>query len=382
MARTQTNSGSGSGGKVVCQECGKFESHVLLHHIRDAHGLTAVEYSDKHPGAPVFSETGGELIKSRVQDGGLLVAPDRDFELVTVDTVFGTSGESYEVKRFLGDAPWVPAGNDDGFQYDLDALLGLLYALHRETRNSCWIGGYAGTGKTKLVINVCRRLNREVVRINFDSSITRADLIGDWVVRNGQTIFQYGLLPRAMRRGAVLLADEFDCINPYVAALFRPIMEDDPRLVILENGGEVIEPHPDFRVVATANTFGAGDDSGLFGTTQSLSLADRQRFALFIELDYLAPDKEKELLTDAVEDLDDDEAEMMVQVAGKIRESFKEGKLEESISPRQLVNWAEIYSESGNALVAANMAFLLPLTKSSQIAIRQLIEESGLTGRG
>jgi hypothetical protein len=35
-------------------------------------------------------------------------------------------------------------------------------------------------------------------------------------------------------------------------------------LVIAENGGEVIRPHPRFRVFATGNSAGAGDSSGLY----------------------------------------------------------------------------------------------------------------------
>lgn len=372
--------GSSTSGaeKVKCAICGH-AAHVLLAHLRDEHSMTGLQYAEEHPGAPLFSKIGAEVVKARVGDAAGLAVPDREVEEVTLEDLMGWKGEvKMKCRRFVGDAPWIPAGNDTGYQYDYDTTLALLFGLHRPTRNSIWIAGYAGTGKTRLVLNVCRRLGREVLRVNLDSSITRSDLIGDWSLRGGETKFKYGLLPQAMIRGAVLLLDEYDLGNPYVVALFRPVLEEHPRLVILENGGEVITPHPEFRVVATANTFGSGDDTGLYGTTQNLSLADRQRFSLFIQTNYLPPEAEVSLLTSAVEGIEEDEASMMVQVASKIRDLFKEKKIEESISPRQLVNWAEVFNESGNALVAANMTFLLPLSNSTQMAIRQLIEESGL----
>jgi len=364
--------------KVTCKVCGH-EAHVLFKHLKEKHKLTVRAYSEKYPGAAVFSDLGSEVFKSKLGGSVSLMVPDREYEMITLEDLMGWSGErALKVKRFLGESPLVPLGSDDGYVYDYDATLALLFGLSRPKRNAVWISGTSGVGKTQLVLNVCRRVNREVIRVNLDSSVTRSDLIGDWVVVGGETRFKYGALAQAMVRGAVLLLDEFDLGNPYVVALFRPVLEDNPRLLILENGGEVIAPHPEFRVVATANTFGAGDESSLYGTTHSLSLADRQRFSLFIQMDYLKPEAEVKLLRDGVPNLDQDEAEAIVQVANRVRNQHKEHRIEEGISPRQLVNFAEVFDASGNAITAANMTFLLPLSASSQIAIRKLIEESGL----
>lgn len=364
---------------IQCAEC-DYRGHILLTHVEEAHGMAGRYYQEKYPDKPLFSDLGDRLMRQYTEDSGTV---GRQSQTMPVSHLLGwPANETFEVRRFLGRAPWVPAGDDEGFHYDYDTTLGLLYAFERSNRNAVWLQGYAGTGKTQLVLNLCRRLNREVVRVNLDSSITRSDLIGDWVVRDGATHFQHGLLPQAMRRGAVLLLDEYDLGNPYILALFRPVLELVPSLVILENGGERVEPHPDFRIVATANTWGNGDTSGLYGTTQSLSLADRQRFSLFLEMNYLKPAIEEKILKDAVPNLDAEEAESLVKLANAIRTQYAAGKIEESISPRQLINFAEVYDTVGWVLRAADLTLLRPMNPSSALAIRQLIADSGLCREG
>ncbi len=66
-------------------------------------------------------------------------------------------------------------------------------------------------------------------------------------------------------------------------------------LVIAENGGEVIRPHPKFRVFATGNSVGVGDGSGLDqgGLRQNLAFVDRFRV---VQVGYPEPVVEKEII--------------------------------------------------------------------------------------
>ena len=75
--------------------------------------------------------------------------------------------------------------------------------------------------------------------------------------------YQYGPLALAMRHGGLFLLDEFDLLDPSTAAGLNSILDGSP-LCIPENGGEIIEPHEMFRFVATANTNGGSDETGLY----------------------------------------------------------------------------------------------------------------------
>ena len=82
-------------------------------------------------------------------------------------------------------------------------------------------------------------------------------------MHEGSMSYEYGPLALAMRYGGICLVNELDMASPEVAAGLHGILDGSP-LCIPENGGELIIPHPMFRFVATANTNGAGDDTGLY----------------------------------------------------------------------------------------------------------------------
>ena len=64
--------------------------------------------------------------------------------------------------------------------------------------------------------------------------------------------FQYGPLAKAMKYGHVLVLNEIDLADAGELAGLNDVLEGRP-LVLADNAGEIIHPHPLFRVVATAN---------------------------------------------------------------------------------------------------------------------------------
>lgn len=86
-------------------------------------------------------------------------------------------------------------------------------------------------------------------------------------------------------------------------------MEDGGRLVLLQNGGEVMTPHEKPRLVGTASTLGHGDESGLHTGTKVLSAAFLERFSSVYELDYMDSMQESQVITMCVPDPEPDLAD-------------------------------------------------------------------------
>jgi cobaltochelatase CobS len=221
-------------------------------------------------------------------------------------------------------------------------LVGLVY------NKRVLVHGTHGTGKSTHIEQICARLNIPCLRINLDGQISRADLIGRdaIILENGQQVTQFkeGILPTSLRRACVLVLDEYDAGRPEVMFVIQRLLEDNGRLALLEKS-EIITPHPNFRIFATANTIGLGDNLGLYHGTRILNQAQMDRWSLTVKLSFMKPDIEATIIANKVSKLNTPQGnntiKKMVNLATMIRIAFANDEISGSISPRAVLAWAE-----------------------------------------
>jgi len=151
----------------------------------------------------------------------------------------------------------------------------------------------------------------------------------------------YGAVVDAWVNGKTLIIDELDFASPDIWGELHQFFDGRTNeTTIYINGPEVIRKHPKFRVIATANTFGNGENQMEFSGTQLLNTAFLNRFSYKIELDYLKADKEVEAVLKHIGAMDTEALTKMVTIAGKIRTDKKAGVLTRGISTRDLKAWS------------------------------------------
>jgi len=220
--------------------------------------------------------------------------------------------------------------------------------------------GHTGTGKTSMIEQIAARLNFNCVKISFDGAVSRNDIIGEWVVKGKDMVYQYGIIPIAFRMpGTLIILDEWDAQDEETAfVLQRPLQKEDRKVFLLDTL-ELIPMHPSNIICATANTNGQGDDTGLYSQgTRVQSYAQLNRFAITVRLDYLSPEAEKKLINEEYPDLYDDETDSLVVAVNKVRDGFSNGQLSVPLSTRDLLNWSDKYLKFGDAMKAARFCFL------------------------
>ena len=226
---------------------------------------------------------------------------------------------------------------DANYEYDTKALYRVLQGI--VDSNNTYLFGHTGTGKSTLVEQVCARLNFPLVRVNFDSEISRMDLVGrdTLIEENGMTVSKFvdGVLPDALSRPCLLLCDEVDFIRPDVMYVFQRVLEGNG-LLISEDGGRKVIANPWFRLIATANTCGQGDETGMYMGARPQSMATLDRFENWVSVDYMEPEKETAWLKNSNPLLPDPIADMLVKYAGEHRVAFMDGKIMQPLSPRGL----------------------------------------------
>ena len=224
------------------------------------------------------------------------------------------------------------------------------------------VQGMHGTGKSTHIEQVASRLNWPLLRINFDSQITRLDLVGKDVIKlknNKQiTEFKEGVIPFALRNGIALVLDEYDAIKTDVSFVIQRLLEEEGKFSLLEEN-EVITPHPNFRLFATSNTLGAGDDLGIYHGTNLINQAQIDRLNIVACLNYLKPEHEIAVLQKKTKqnNLDVSTIKLMVKMANATRESFKNGDISTLISLRTLISWGKNIAIFGSTKQAFIFSF-------------------------
>lgn len=151
--------------------------------------------------------------------------------------------------------------------------------------------GHTGIGKTFEPMQICARVKREIVRVNISSESDEDSLMGGLRLEDGSTYFNKGPVIEAMERGAILLLDELDLGNPMRIMCLQSVLEGQGYLI--KKTGEYVRPKDGFNVIATGNTKGAGDETGLYVGTQILNEAFLDRFPIVIDVPY--PDRAAEI---------------------------------------------------------------------------------------
>lgn len=235
---------------------------------------------------------------------------------------------------------------DANYSFDPKTLRVVLLWLQpgQEAYKNIYITGPTGAGKTSLVEQVCARLGREVHRVGCHARLEMADLIGRLTLTERSTTeFVPGALTSAMENGAVLLLDEVDQLTPSTAMGLNPILDGGP--LYIPETGKWVYPHPDFRVAATGNSSGRGDESGLYRGVQRQNIAWIDRF-LHLKVGYLPSEEEEKVVVRAVPELPGEVARAMVRLANEVRGAFigvnPDGTLESTLSTRVLVKWASL----------------------------------------
>lgn len=218
-----------------------------------------------------------------------------------------------------------------------------------------FITGHSGNGKTMSVEQACAKLKRKFVCVSMTPETDESDLLGNYVLINGQMEWRDGPVTVAARQGAVLCIDEIDYGAQNLSCLQR-VLEGKPFLLKKKN--ESVVPAEGFTVVATANTKGKGSDDGRYMFTNVLNEAFLERFLNTYEQDWPPVTVEKKILKKelAFHGRSDDEfADKLVTWADVIRKTFNEGAADEIISTRRLVHIAKTFGVFGNRLKAIEL---------------------------
>lgn len=146
-----------------------------------------------------------------------------------------------------------------------------------EANEPVLLTGPAGTGKNHLCKQVAEAMALEFY---FSNAVTQEYKLTGFTDANG--VFHESQFYKAFTQGGLFMLDEMDASIPEVLIILNAAIANRYFDFPAPIGKK--EAHPDFRVIAGANTFGTGADAVYSGRYQ-LDGASLDRFAL-VEIDY------------------------------------------------------------------------------------------------
>ena len=216
--------------------------------------------------------------------------------------------------------------------------------------------GPTGCGKTRFVEYMAYRLNLPLITISCHEDLTAADLVGRFLLRDEETVWQDGPLTLAVRYGAICYLDEIVEARKDTTVVIHSL-SDHRRVLYIDKTGEVVHAHPHFMMVLSYNP-------GYQSIVKDLKESTKQRFASLI-FSHPSVDLESRII-EIETGLPETQSRQLAELGAKIRE-LKGFGLDEGASSRLLVYAGKLIRQGLSPQDACTYAIGQTLTDEPQI---------------
>ncbi len=223
--------------------------------------------------------------------------------------------------------------------------------------------GPTGCGKTRFLEYMAYKLNLPLITVACNEDLTASDLVGRFILKGDETVWQDGPLTLGARMGAITYLDEIVEARKDTMVVIHPLT-DHRRILPIDKLGTQLKAHDNFMLVISYNP-------GYQSVLKELKQSTKQRF-LSINFKYPPPELEEKIVM--IEGgVDKKTARTLVEIGNKIR-NLKEQGLEEGVSTRLLIYAAKLIKRGIRKEIAYKTAMLHPLTddEDMKVAINEI----------
>ncbi len=216
--------------------------------------------------------------------------------------------------------------------------------------------GPTGCGKTRFMQYLAWRLERPLITVSCHDDLSTADLVGRYLIRAGEAVWNDGPLTMAVRGGAICYLDEVVEARKDTTVVIHPLA-DDRRQLPMEKRGELLTAPPEFMLAVSYNP-------GYQSVLKDLKASTRQRFVA-LSFDYPEAGKEAAIV-EREGGIDPEMARSLVRLAAMTR-TLKDSGLAEGASTRLLIQAGKLAGRGIPIRTACRAAICEPLTDDREL---------------
>ncbi len=216
--------------------------------------------------------------------------------------------------------------------------------------------GPTGCGKTRFMQYLAWRLNRALITVSCHDDLTAADLVGRYLIKGNEAVWQDGPLTLAVRAGAICYLDEIVEARKDTTVVIHPLT-DNRRELPVEKLGRLYTAPPEFMLAVSYNP-------GYQSVLKDLKPSTRQRF-VSLNFDYPNGDLEKDIII-RESGIDKELAIKLVKLATMTR-SLKESGLAEGASTRLIIQTVRLIQAGIDTVSACRSGMIESLTDDPEL---------------
>ncbi len=225
-----------------------------------------------------------------------------------------------------------------------------------ENRLPLLLKGPTGSGKSRFVQAMAAELGRPLVSVACHDDTSATDLVGRFLVRGGDTVWQDGPLTRAVRQNAILYLDELAEAREDVVVVIHPLT-DHRRELFIDKTNETLSAGEQFMLVASFNP-------GYQKRVKELKPSTRQRFVA-LSFTYPTPSIEAEIIAQEC-GIDIGITQKLATLGERVRR-LEELGLAETVSTRLLIYAGTLIKSGVPPRQACQIALAEPLSDDAEI---------------
>ena len=218
--------------------------------------------------------------------------------------------------------------------------------------------GPTGCGKTRFMQYLAWDLKLPLVTISCHDDLSTSDLVGRYLIKNGEAVWTDGPLTSAVRAGAICYLDEIVEARKDTTVVIHPLA-DDRRELPIEKTGELLTAPPEFMLAISYNP-------GYQSVLKDLKQSTRQRFVA-MEFVYPTPELEAEIVAKEAA-ADRQTAASLVKLA-KMTRGLKDAGLQEGASTRLLIHGGKLITSGIDPREACRVAVANVLSDEEEMQV-------------